>query len=81
MGDFNADGNQDLAVANGFSTTVSVLVGRGDGTFLAAESFGVGNAPASVAVGDFNGDGMPDLGVANYSGHWSSSSVSVLINP
>jgi hypothetical protein len=68
-------------VANVFATTVSVLVGKGDGTFLAAEDFGVGNAPASLAVGDFNGDGMPDLGVANYSVPYSSSSVSVLINP
>ena len=84
MGDFNADGAQDLAVANGFATSVSVLLGNGDGTFVAAGSFGVGDAPASVAVGDFNGDGGLDLAVANYSSlpfSYSPSSVSVLINP
>lgn len=37
VGDFNGDGILDLAVANSFSTSVSVLLGFGDGTF-AAES-------------------------------------------
>lgn len=33
--DVNADGRVDLVVANLGSGTVSVLVGRGDGTFVA----------------------------------------------
>src|SRR2546426_1272138 len=64
-GDFNRDGKADLAVANQQSTTVSVLLGRGDGTFQAAVNYSVGIYPESIAVGDFNGDGKPDLAVAN----------------
>jgi len=33
IGDFNRDGKRDLAVANRDSSTVSVLLGHGDGTF------------------------------------------------
>ena len=33
VGDFNADGNPDLAVANQLSSTLSVLVGSADGDF------------------------------------------------
>jgi hypothetical protein len=33
--DVNADGRTDLVVANLGSGTVSVVVGRGDGTFVA----------------------------------------------
>jgi hypothetical protein len=81
VGDFNGDGLQDLAVANGGyngppGTTVSILLGNGDGTFTSAQFFGVGKNPSSVAIGDFDGDGRPDLVLANL----DSKTVSVLIN-
>ena len=79
VGDFNGDGKPDLAVANFVSGNVSVLLGRGDGTFQTAVNFGIGSGsqPQFVAVGDFNGDGKPDLAVANASGGWD---ISVLLN-
>jgi hypothetical protein len=66
MGDFNGDGHPDLAVANsgtspGYKGTVSILLGKGDGTFQAAQSYALGGYVSSVAVGDFNGDGKLDL--------------------
>jgi hypothetical protein len=66
VGDFNGDGRPDLATANSFppSDTASILLGRGDGTFQAAQLFGVGGGPSSITVGDFNGDGRPDLAIA-----------------
>ncbi len=79
VGDFNGDGVPDLAVANSSSTiyggTVSVLLGKGDGSFKTAQSFGAGGDPTSVTVADFNGDGVPDLAVANY----YTNNVSVLL--
>ncbi len=48
VGDFNADGVQDLAVANIISNDVSVLLGLGDGTFGPENRFGVGAFPAVV---------------------------------
>jgi hypothetical protein len=80
-GDFNGDGIQDLAVAKegtpmSPSGIVSILIGRGDGTFGTAQNFGVGRSPQSIAVGDFKGDGRQDLATAN----GGSYNVSVLIN-
>ena len=46
--------------------TVSVLLGNGNGTFQAKQTFGTGNKPNSVAVADFNGDGKSDLVTADY---------------
>jgi hypothetical protein len=59
--DFNGDGVLDLAVANPSTGTVSVLLGRGDGTFQAPLSYAIGPGPSALAAGDFNGDGFPDL--------------------
>jgi hypothetical protein len=61
VGDFNGDGKPDLAVANTSGNNVSVLLGKGDGTFQAAVNYGAGTESDSVTVGDFNGDGKPDL--------------------
>ena len=86
VGDFNGDGIPDLAVADSgvyptYSGTVSILLGKGDGTFQAAVNYAAGRQPVSVAVGDFNGDGKLDLAVANYGDyfHGSGSGVSVLL--
>ena len=64
--DFNGDKIPDLAVADAGSNTVTVLKGKGDGTFTTVQTLTVGNNPAAVAAGDFNGDGIQDLAVANY---------------
>jgi hypothetical protein len=44
---------------------VSILLGKGDGTFGTAQNYAVGSNPYWVAVGDFNGDGSLDLAIAN----------------
>src|SRR6266446_6281293 len=84
VGDFNGDGILDLAVSDygcpldcnsSPSSTVTVLLGNGNGTFRPAPSLTVGNGPAGVVVGDFNGDGKLDLAVANL----NDNTLSVLL--
>ena len=50
---------------NNGSSTVSILLGNGDGTFGATHNFPAGDYPGPIAVGDFYGDGKPDLAVAD----------------
>jgi hypothetical protein len=64
VADFNADGKQDLAVANGFGY-VDVYLGNGNGTFQASVYNYAGNFPYSLVTSDFNLDGKADLAVAN----------------
>jgi hypothetical protein len=77
VGDFNADGHLDLAVAESFSSAdqVEILLGNGDGTFRHGQIESVGAEPSSIAVSDFNGDHNFDLAVAENEGE----SVGVLL--
>ena len=72
-GDFNGDGKLDLAVANSgtFSAagtnlgSVSILLGKGDGTFQTAVSYTAYQYPVFITAADVNGDGKLDLVVAS----------------
>lgn len=76
LGDLNGDGFPDL-VAYSYYGSVSVYLGRGDGTFQRAVSYAVASGNGTVVVADFNGDGKADIAVsADYSG---TSSVDVLL--
>ncbi len=63
-GDFDQDGETDLAIANYLADTVSVLFGPG---FTARrDEIPVGSRPVAIAAGDIGGNGTLDLLVANY---------------
>ena len=49
-----------------------MLLGNGNGTFQAKQSFGAGTEPQSVAVADFNSDGKSDLVTADGDGNTAS---------
>ena len=77
VADLNGDGKLDLAVANYLDNTLTILLGKGDGTFTPASgsTFAVGNGPTSIAVGDFNGSGRLGLAVTNLTGN----TISILL--
>jgi len=64
----------DIVTANRYRNTVSVLLGKGDGTFAAQMDYSPGEGPEEVALGDLNGDGKLDIVTANI----DSATVSVL---
>ncbi|MBD2682122.1 MULTISPECIES: DUF4347 domain-containing protein [Nostoc] len=77
VADFNKDGKLDLVTANSLSNNISVLFGKGDGSFQTAVNFALQSAlaPISIAVGDFNKDGKSDIVTVNN----SSQNISVLL--
>jgi FG-GAP-like repeat len=58
-GDFNGDGKLDLAVSTG--TSISILLGNGDGTFTVTSFPTTAQFVGTLVAGDFNGDGILDL--------------------
>ena len=62
--DFDNDGNNDLAVADNDSYTISIFENDGSGNFSFKASYGVGANPGWIISKDFNGDGILDLVVS-----------------
>lgn len=65
VADFNGDGVLDVVVANRASNNVSLLFGKGDGTFVNRQDFSSVNAPWAVYAVDFNTDGRMDFATVN----------------
>ncbi|MBI1787903.1 MAG: VCBS repeat-containing protein [Acidobacteria bacterium] len=75
--DFDSDGNLDVSIATGdpngltantYSGNISILFGKGDGSFWGAPAYSVGQFPATISAADLNGDGKPDLFTPSFSG-------------
>ena len=91
--DVNGDGKMDIVVSNYSSCdtclngSVGILLGNGDGTFQAAQTYDTGgNGASEIAVADVNGDGKLDVVVANVcatgipcDGNSTTGSVAVLL--
>jgi FG-GAP-like repeat len=73
--DLNSDGSMDIVTSNQDSGDVSILLGRGDGTFQPAEDFAALGSGLAATVADFDGDGIPDIAVAV-----GASGVSLLLS-
>jgi hypothetical protein len=65
--DLDGDSDQDLAVANGQSQSVTILRNNGSGNFVEPGSSpeAVGVFPSSIVAANFDGDADQDLAVAN----------------
>src|SRR5262249_25973282 len=77
----NADGADDLFVADRADTVVRVFLGhktagQPDGTFAPGVKYGAGRRPGALRVVDWDRNGVPDLLVANDT---APGSVSVLL--
>jgi FG-GAP-like repeat/HYR domain len=79
VGDVNGDRYPDVVTADWRGTfvpgSISVFLGRGDGTFAPPAKFATDLEPTSVALGDVNGDGYLDAVTANF----RASTVSLLL--
>ncbi|MGE5787383.1 MAG: FG-GAP repeat domain-containing protein, partial [Myxococcales bacterium] len=65
IADLNGDAKLDLTVANSAADSISVFLGRGEGTFAPRLEYPTLGATAFAVVTDFDHDGRPDVGVAH----------------
>ena len=78
VGDFNGDGIPDVVVANQNNDNLTVLLGKGDGTFTSASGSPLstlGETTVGVVTGDFNNDGKIDIVATNY----TSDTISIFL--
>ncbi len=78
LADIKEDSNGDLDIITACeqSSSVSVMVNDGAGSFTNRNSYSVGNKPKGVFLADINNDGYNDIVCVN----WADATISILIN-
>jgi hypothetical protein len=82
VGDFNNDGIADLAVTNSGPSpgTVSILIGKGDGTFTKqADDIEVGRTPSAIVSGNFDTSNATNNYVGLAVANSSDNTISILL--
>jgi hypothetical protein len=74
VADFNGDGFPDMLTYESASQTLTILLGKPDGTFQPPSPRALGFPITSMFASDFNGDGKADLAMS------AGSSVAILMN-
>lgn len=74
--DLNRDGNIDIIASSGGNSNapISVLLGNGNGTFKAEQTYNAGQSAISISIGDINSDGILDI-VSSGNGTASTSGM------
>jgi hypothetical protein len=75
-GDFDGDGDNDIASCDAHSDNISILMNNGDGTFAPSVAYPAGDGPSSICIAYINNDLFPDIVTAN---SWSND-IAVCLN-
>jgi len=85
LGDYNGDGNVDVASANSSTNNMGVLFGNGLGGLSAAVTYATGSFPLAIDAGDVDGDGDLEIVSSNYDdGNWTmyeNTGAGAFVNP
>lgn len=80
--DFNADGRDDVAVANQATNTVSILFSNANGSLRLNQTLNpndVGQQPTSLTIADLNADGRPDLAIGDFLAGIAAQTIKIFL--
>ena len=70
IADFNGDGIADIATTSWSDKTISILLGKPDGTMAQPRVIPLTTGVSAIAAGDFNRDGKEDLALIDSNGNY-----------